>query len=277
MDIAAVAKIEINNLKLKDAILLGKAIVALSSNEKEEKIKAIKDICRVLHVEKHADELFDEFEEKLLEKIEDNDDFKFLAGGAEKVFEDITATMKKSIDDLLDGKIEGKEFAEKILSTGLNSSKMLVKKNVSEGVEKAVGSWVDILKQGKAAKVGSMPWYAISYVCLSKAYENVEQARTEYTEAVEETALIESECEETIRLIAQYRWKLSYCVEHYLREHLETFERGLAAMDNAILEDDVYGFLSANSEIQKILKYDTQFETREEFDSLMESDDSFKL
>ena len=48
-------------------------------------------------------------------------------------------------------------------------------------------------------------------------------------------------------------------------------------MDQAILDNDPEGFISGNVQIQKILGYDTQFTSFDEFDSLMESDMDFKL
>jgi hypothetical protein len=63
----------------------------------------------------------------------------------------------------------------------------------------------------------------------------------------------------------------------YLTEHLEIFETGFAAMNQAIMDGDVDGYIKGNAEIQRILGFDTQFTNQQEFDDLMVSDIAFKL
>ena len=82
---------------------------------------------------------------------------------------------------------------------------------------------------------------------------------------------------ESVAMIRQYREEMERMVSMYLTEHLETFESGFAAMDQAIMDGDVDGYIKGNAEIQKILGYDTQFTNQQEFDDLMDSDIAFKL
>ena len=48
-------------------------------------------------------------------------------------------------------------------------------------------------------------------------------------------------------------------------------------MNQALLENDLNGYIRGNAEIQKLLGYDVQFTNQEEFDDLMDSDLSLKL
>ena len=48
-------------------------------------------------------------------------------------------------------------------------------------------------------------------------------------------------------------------------------------MDQAICDNDINGYILGNVRIQKLLGYETQFESQEEFDELMISDVEFKL
>ena len=66
-------------------------------------------------------------------------------------------------------------------------------------------------------------------------------------------------------------------VETYMVDHLDTFSHGFDAMDKAILDQDVNGFLRGNVFIQEKLGHIVQFRTQNEFDALMASDESFQL
>ena len=109
------------------------------------------------------------------------------------------------------------------------------------------------------------------------AYKELRKAQKKYEEAQEERILIEKACAESVAMIRQYREEMEQVVSKYLTEHLETFESGFAAMDQAIMDGDVDGYIKGNVEIQKILGYDTQFTNQQEFDDLMDSDIAFKL
>ena len=95
--------------------------------------------------------------------------------------------------------------------------------------------------------------------------------------AYEHRKKIEAECERSIQMMKDYRRQMEQAVSKYMTEHTDGIRRGFAAIDQAILEQDVNGFIRGNAEIQKMLKYDIQFTSQEEFDELMDSEDAFKL
>ena len=99
----------------------------------------------------------------------------------------------------------------------------------------------------------------------------------ELAAAREERIRIEKACAESVAMILKYREEMDNVVTTYLTEHLETFEAGFAAMDQAMIDNDIDGYIKGNVEIQKILNYDVQFTCQEEFDDLMDSDFAFKL
>ena len=117
----------------------------------------------------------------------------------------------------------------------------------------------------------------MAYTASMAAYKELRKAQKEYEEAHEERILIEKACEESVAMIRKYREEMDRVVSKYLTEHLETFESGFAAMDQAIMDGDVDGYIKGNVEIQKILGYDIQFTYQQEFDDLMDSDIAFKL
>lgn len=117
----------------------------------------------------------------------------------------------------------------------------------------------------------------LAYNASMAAYKELRKAQEELAAAREERIRIEKACAESVAMILKYREEMDNVVTTYLTEHLETFEAGFAAMDQAMIDDDIDGYIKGNVAIQKILKYDVQFTSQEEFDDLMDSDFAFKL
>lgn len=80
------------------------------------------------------------------------------------------------------------------------------------------------------------------------------------------------EAEEAVRLICEYRTEMNTAVEQYMSEHLEVFDEGFRAMDEAIIKNDANGFIAGNTMIQETLGHEIQFRSQKEFDDLMPSD-----
>ena len=122
----------------------------------------------------------------------------------------------------------------------------------------------------------------VEMIAAYKKALDVKQALTdaldEFEEAKAERIRIEAECEEKIKEIRKYRAEMTEYVEKYLERYMIAFEVGLSLMEEGIKEDDEEKFLKGNVLIQKTLNHDVQFETKEEFDDLMNDDsESFKL
>ena len=123
----------------------------------------------------------------------------------------------------------------------------------------------------------NLSYPVMAYTASMAAYKELRKAQEEYAQAQDRRLLIEKACAESVAMIRRYREEMERVVSKYLTEHLETFESGFAAMDQAIMDGDVDGYIKGNVEIQKILGYDTQFTNQQEFDDLMDSDIAFKL
>ena len=95
--------------------------------------------------------------------------------------------------------------------------------------------------------------------------------------AKRERILIEKQCAEMLQEMMAYRSEIKTLTEKYFKEHYETIEAGFDTIDKAILRDDIDGFIRGNAAIQRQLGYDVQFETQDEFDKLMDSDEAFRL
>lgn len=117
----------------------------------------------------------------------------------------------------------------------------------------------------------------VAFTASIAAYKELRKAMDDLAVAKERRMQIEAACQESISMIRYYRAEMERIVSSYLTERLETFESGFEAMDRAMLDGDVDGYIKGNTEIQSILGYDVQFSSQDEFDALMDSDDAFKL
>ncbi len=117
----------------------------------------------------------------------------------------------------------------------------------------------------------------VAYRALMEAYKIYQGALKDYKLARDERIRVEKECNKMIDAIVSYRKQMNKDITAYFNEHYDVIESGIEAMDKAILENDVNGYIKGNVEIQKLLGYDVQFTNQEEFDDLMDSDFAFKL
>lgn len=117
----------------------------------------------------------------------------------------------------------------------------------------------------------------MAYKAFTKVYAMYQDALHDLALAKEERMRIEAECKECVDLIVSYREEMNALVSKFFSEHIETFQNGFELMDQAIMADDVDGYIAGNVEIQKILKSEIQFTNQEEFEALMLSDEAFKF
>ena len=114
------------------------------------------------------------------------------------------------------------------------------------------------------------------------AYQGMMGAYREYCKALDDLRLaresrmrVEAECQRSIEMIRAYRMEAEQRVSEYMNEHLDAFQSGFAAMDQAILANDPDGYIAGNVQIQQMLGAEIQFTNQEEFDALMDSDEDF--
>ena len=93
----------------------------------------------------------------------------------------------------------------------------------------------------------------------------------------EERAQIEAFCAERIAVIDEYKVLMEQAVSEYFEKKLEPIFDALDSMDKAITDNDIDSYILGNYVIQERLTGKAIFKTREEFDSMMESDDPIKF
>lgn len=189
-----------------------------------------------------------------------------LAAGLVTTTADIGKTMMRYIK----GEISGAQCVEELGERGVGQIGSAMYATIAVA---AVGGSAPVALTIVAGIVGS----TLGYTAAVAVYQELATSLKEYELAKEERIRIEAECQESIQLIRQYRMEMNAAVEKYLSEHMETFENGFLAMDAAILQNDINGFLSGNAEIQKLLGREVQFRSQRDFDYLMLSVNDFKL
>lgn len=193
-------------------------------------------------------------------ELSDTDFADQLIAGAEGVARRVHQYMLREIDDAEFvaglGDVEMQEMAVRVLS--------------ALGIHEKLGV-------ANAEEIFNLSPKVVAYAASMTAFEEIQKAHAELAREHEKRLQIEVASEQTIRMIRQYRTEMERIVSNYLRERLETFETAFAAMDQAMMEADVDGYIRGNVEIQNILGYKVQFTNQEEFDELMLSDEAFKL
>ncbi len=166
------------------------------------------------------------------------------------------------------GKIDGAKFIEEMFDSGITE--------VGKQYADAVGI-PTIDPQVIYRAITDTSILTMSYACAAEAYNILMKAMDDASIQHEKTLQIQVECEKYVAMIQQYRKEMEDVVAQYLSSHITSFEKGFNEIDQAILANDVDGYLKGNANIQRALGYKVQFETKNEFDDLMASDIPFKL
>ena len=123
------------------------------------------------------------------------------------------------------------------------------------------------------AMVGSMIGYALSSSCyglLLGALKDADIAR-------ERRIAIEKECEEHIKNLRIYRKEIEKYFDNYLSFYKQTLRDAFKQMKVANDIGDCDGYLDGCNKIIRAFNKDTQFNTFDEFDTLMQSDIPLKI
>jgi len=183
-----------------------------------------------------------------------------------------TTSVAKLVQQYMSHKITDEVFIEKLGQEGIQDLVKQVLK--ASGIDAQMAEKLGVKS---LSEIGNVATSALTFAALTEAYKMVREAQEDLQLAREQRVKIEVACNESIKLIRQYRTEMEYAVNYYLTERIETFENGFAAMDKAIMENDSDGYIRGNVAIQEILGYKSQFTNQEEFDDLMDSDIAFKL
>ena len=172
------------------------------------------------------------------------------------------------VREYMNGEITEDQFISRIGGSGIKDINMQILSAL--GIHEKLGV-------ENAAEITKLAPAVLAFTASMAAYKELRKAMDDLAVAKERRLQIEVACQESISMIRQYRAEMERIVSNYLAERLDTFESGFEAMDRAIVDGDIDGYIKGNTEIQSILGYNVQFTSQDEFDALMDSDDAFKL
>lgn len=121
--------------------------------------------------------------------------------------------------------------------------------------------------------VGGMVGYAMSTAYYNSLVTVLNEAKI----AHEERIRIEAECEASIAAMREYRLQIELLVNNYMREYVTVFSNALSDMGNAYYERDTDAFIKATNKITKQLGGTVLFNSKEEFDQLMNSTEAIEF
>jgi phage tail tape-measure protein len=173
---------------------------------------------------------------------------------------EVTKTMKKFFSGEIDGVECLTELGEK--GTGM----------VASAVFAAIGQAV-IPIPVVGGLVGGMVGYALS----SAYYNSVLAVLKDAKFTRQERERIEAECAEAIEAIREWRAQFEKLVSKYMIDHIMIFHKAFDDIKEALAIGDIDGFIAGTNTITRKLGKTPQFETFNEFDTLMQNGSTFKL
>ena len=191
---------------------------------------------------------------------------------ARKIVE-VAKTLEKTVTDYCHGEIGVERFISSLNQSGIGE--------IRDSFLRAAGiDPAEIEKQCQSVlgeKATNVSALLVSFYASAAAYKILKESLQDATLMRENRLRIEEECARSVAQMRAYREKMNAAVSDYLYAHAETFNAGIAAMDQAILDGDAQGFIRGNVMIQEILNYHVQFRNQNEFDALMDGDAAFVL
>lgn len=134
-----------------------------------------------------------------------------------------------------------------------------------------------ISDQAAASLAGTFGPYLVSIYCFIAAFKIYQRAAKDAQLAKERRIEAERLSQEAIALIKAEREEMDGLLSKYMLDRLLPFDEGVAAMDQAILDDDDDGFIRANAGLWEVFGREAQYSNASEFEDLMLSDEAFKL
>ena len=227
-------------------------------------ISQVADVFGVTDVEAFADE-------KFRAAMTDGIAFAFddkAAVELAKIFSDNCVPIMNHILDYAQGDIKAPELIRTLETMRLDNVD-----SIQSLLQDMLGV-PDALADPIANKLGP---YTVSVYCFVATYKIYEKAAKDTALAKERRIEAERLASEAIACLKAEKEEMNSLVSTYLLDRILPFGAGVAAMDQAIMENDDDGFIHANAELWQLFGRDAQYTTAEEFDDLMLSDNAFKL
>lgn len=148
---------------------------------------------------------------------------------------------------------------------------------ITSDSEKLTQVMLELIPEETEKKLMSLSLTIKDYIDCLDYKKKLESTLEEYKEAKENRIRVEKQVEESINSLLRCREEMQQQFETCFVDYLIVFDESFTQIDEAVLNNDSDAYIDANTKIQNQLGKDMQFNSQDEFDGLMGSDDDFKL
>ena len=124
---------------------------------------------------------------------------------------------------------------------------------------------------------GKLGPYTVTVYCFVAAFKIYQQAAHDAAIARERRLEAERLSREAVERLQEEHAEMQRLVSAYMLDRIPVFSEGVSAMDQAILDNDDDGYIAANATLWNLFGHEAQYQSAQEFDDLMLSDEAFKL
>ena len=154
----------------------------------------------------------------------------------------VASNLEKAVADFCHGKISEEIFISRLNQSGIAEVRDSFLR--AAGIDPAeIKEQVQSVMGEKAMGVSAL---LVSFYASAAAYKILKEALQDAAIMRENRLRIEEECARSVAQMREYREKMNAAISDCLCIHAETFNAGIAAMDQAILDGDVNGFIRGN-------------------------------
>lgn len=188
-----------------------------------------------------------------------------------------TTSVFRIVNDRMEGKISDEECFHNIAKSGVGVIGTFKAAAVGEGVGKIIGSKIGGAMGAFAGPVGAIIGSVVAGVVIDATYDYAVTTLKAPRIAKQERIQIEQECEQLHMQLEQYRENFRNTYIENTNELVEVFGNSLQNMATALKMNDANSFIIGANTITRALGGKTQFNTVDEFEAFLESDEEFDL
>ena len=188
-----------------------------------------------------------------------------------------TTSVFRIVNDRMEGRITDEECFHNIAKSGAGIIGSFKFGAVGEVVGKSIGEKIGGVMGGIGGPVGAIVGSVVAGVVINATYDYAITTLKAPGIARQERIQIEQECEQLHMQLEQYRENFRNTYIANTNELIEVFGNSLRDMATALKMNDANSFIMGANTITKALGGTTQFNTVDEFEAFLESDDMFVL
>ena len=188
-----------------------------------------------------------------------------------------TTSVFRVVNDRMEGKITDEECFHNIAKSGVGVIGTFKAGTIGEVAGKSMGKKIGGTMGAFGGPVGAIVGSVVAGVIIDATYNYAVKTLKTSGIARQERLQIERECEELHLQLEQYREYFRNTYIAHTKELVEIFGNSLRDMALAINMNDADTFIMSANNITRALGGTTQFDTVDEFEVFLDSDDAFDL